>query len=297
MRVKKLLNSIGHDVDTISPGARVYDAMELMGKKEVGAIVVVDKEKMVGILSEQDYARKIILKGKNSRETTVREIMTADVIHTSPDKKLQKCLSLMMKNRIHHLPVLEKVLADPAAKALYLFPLKALAQDQLRAFEEMAACCGGAISPAAEIYDGDTSAWHRKRIRQNPPNVLMTNPEMLHLSFLAHHPKWSDFFSGLQMVVVDEVHTYRGILGSHMAQLFRRLQRVCAFYGASPTFVFSSATVANPGQLVDQLTGLEVQTIAESGAPQGRRHVVFVNPPDGPVQTAIQGFAFYGSSP
>ena len=108
MRVKKLLKSTGHDVDTISPDARVYDAMELMGKKEIGAIVVVEKEKMVRIVSEQDYERKIILKGKNSKETPVREIMTADVIHTSPENKLEKCLSLMMKKRIHQLPVLEK---------------------------------------------------------------------------------------------------------------------------------------------------------------------------------------------
>ena len=108
MRVKKLLNSVGNNVQTISPEARVHDAMVLMGKNEVGAIVVVEKDKMVGILSEQDYARKIILKGKNPKGTAVREIMTADVIHTSPEKKLKKCLSLMMKKRIHHLPVLEK---------------------------------------------------------------------------------------------------------------------------------------------------------------------------------------------
>jgi CBS domain-containing protein len=108
MRVRKLLNSIGHEVDTISPDAKVYDAMQLMGEKEIGAIVVVEKEKMVGILSEEDYARKIILVGKSSTETTVREIMTEDVIHTSPEKKLDKCLSLMMKKRIHQLPVLEK---------------------------------------------------------------------------------------------------------------------------------------------------------------------------------------------
>jgi CBS domain-containing protein len=108
MQVKKLLDSIEHDLNTISPEAKVYEAMELMGKKEVGAIVVVENEKMVGILSEEDYARKIILEGKNSRATTVREIMTADVIHASPENKLEKCLSLMMKKRIHHLPVLEK---------------------------------------------------------------------------------------------------------------------------------------------------------------------------------------------
>ncbi|MGD9239903.1 MAG: CBS domain-containing protein [Desulfobacterales bacterium] len=108
MQVKKLLDSIEHDLNTISPEAKVYEAMELMGKKEVGAIVVVENEKMVGILSEEDYARKIILEGKNSRATTVREIMTADVVHASPENKLEKCLSLMMKKRIHHLPVLEK---------------------------------------------------------------------------------------------------------------------------------------------------------------------------------------------
>ena len=108
MRVKRLLNSNGHEVHTISPDAKASDAIQLMGEKEVSAIVVVENENMVGILSEEDYARKIILAGKNSTETTVREIMTADVIHTSPEKKLDKCLSVMMKKRIHQLPVLEK---------------------------------------------------------------------------------------------------------------------------------------------------------------------------------------------
>jgi CBS domain-containing protein len=108
MRVKKLLDSIGHDVNTVSPGATVYDALALMAKKEIGALVVVEKKKMVGIISERDYARKIILKGKSSKETLVREIMTSDVIHVSPDQKVGKCLSLMTKKRIRHMPVLEK---------------------------------------------------------------------------------------------------------------------------------------------------------------------------------------------
>ena len=107
MRVKKLLDSIGHDVNTVSPGATVYDALALMAKKEVGALVVVENGKMVGIISERDYARKIILKGKSSKETLVREIMTSDVIHVSPDQKVGKCLSLMTKKRIRHIPVLE----------------------------------------------------------------------------------------------------------------------------------------------------------------------------------------------
>ena len=108
MRVKKLLDSTGRDVDTISPDETVYDALALMAEKEIGALVVVKKGKMVGILSERDYARKIILKGKSSKETRVREIMTSDVVHVSPDNKVGKCLSLMTKKRIRHMPVLEK---------------------------------------------------------------------------------------------------------------------------------------------------------------------------------------------
>ena len=108
MRVKELLNSIGRDVNTISPGVTVYDALALMAEKEIGALVVLEKKKMVGISSERDYARKIILKGKSSKETLVREIMTSDVIHVSPDQKVGKCLSLMTKKRIRHMPVLEK---------------------------------------------------------------------------------------------------------------------------------------------------------------------------------------------
>ncbi len=108
MRVKALLNSMGRDVDTISPDVTVYDALALMAKKEIGALVVLENKKMVGILSERDYARKIILKGKSSKETLVREIMTSDVIHVSPDQKVGKCLSLMTKKRIRHMPVLEK---------------------------------------------------------------------------------------------------------------------------------------------------------------------------------------------
>jgi DEAD/DEAH box helicase domain-containing protein len=190
------------------------------------------------------------------------------------------------KTLIYNLPVMEKILKNPDSKALYIFPLKALAQDQLRTFEAMIQY-SKEIAPTIAIYDGDTSAWHRKRIRESPPNVLLTNPEMIHLSLLPHHQKWSDFFGKLEMVVVDEVHTYRGIMGSHMAQVFRRLQRICAYYGAAPTFVFCSATVSNPAQLTRQLTGLNVNTITKSGAPLGKKHVVFINPLQGPAQTAI----------
>jgi DEAD/DEAH box helicase domain-containing protein len=190
------------------------------------------------------------------------------------------------KSLIYNLPVLERYQADVNSRSLYIFPLKALAQDQLRGFEQMAAHFGG-NQPTAAIYDGDTSAYRRKRIREAPPNVILTNPEMLHLSLLAHHRKWKHFFEGLQTVVVDEVHTYRGVMGSHVAQIFRRFHRICRRYGTSPTFVFSSATVANPARLARQLTGLPVTAITQSGAPRGNRHLVFINPETGPAQTAI----------
>ena len=189
------------------------------------------------------------------------------------------------KTLIYNLPLMESVLKNPDARAIYLFPLKALAQDQLRLFQALAS--DGGIDASAAIYDGDTSAWHRKKIRQAVPNALLTNPEMLHLSLLPFHHNWEALFANLKMVVVDEVHTYRGVMGSHMAQVFRRLLRICRHYGSSPTFVFCSATVANPSELVHGLTGLEVETITESTAPKGRRHVVFVDSMEGPAQTTI----------
>ncbi len=190
------------------------------------------------------------------------------------------------KTMTYNLPLLEKVLEDARSRGLYIFPLKALAQDQLRIFDEMGALLK-TIKPTARIYDGDTSAWHRKRIREKPPNVILTNPEMLHLALLPYHQSWSTFFSNLKLVVIDEVHTYRGVMGSHMAQVFRRFIRVCNYYGAAPTFIFSSATIANPAQLATQLTGLQVKTIIKNGAPQGKRHVVFINPYEGSAQSAI----------
>ncbi len=190
------------------------------------------------------------------------------------------------KTLIYNLPVIGRILENPRSRALYLFPLKALAQDQLRAFGEMSSVFQK-LSPTAAIYDGDTTAWNRKKIRENPPNVILTNPEMLHLTFLAHHEKWGQFLSAIDFVVIDEVHTYRGILGSHMAQVLRRFRRILAEYGAEPVFVFSSATIGNPADLCSSLTGLDVSAVEQTGAPEGKRHLVFINPVDSPARTAI----------
>jgi len=190
------------------------------------------------------------------------------------------------KTYIYNIPVIEKYLQDNHSKALYIFPLKALAQDQLRNLEAiMAPLHSGAFSAA--IYDGDTTQWHRKRLRENPPHVLLTNPEMVHLSMLAHHPKWESFFLNLNTIVVDEIHTYRGVMGSHMAQVFRRLQRICAYYGSKPNYIFCSATVGNPSELARQLTGFDVKEISKSGAPRGKRHIIYYDPIDSPAQAAI----------
>ncbi len=190
------------------------------------------------------------------------------------------------KSLIYNLPVIERCMARPDAGAVYIFPLKALAQDQLRAFRRMAAHIPD-ISVTAEIYDGDTPDSARRKIRADCPNILLTNPEMIHLSMLPHHHLWSDFFRRLEIVVVDEVHTYRGVMGSHMAQIFRRFLRICDKYGASPTFVFSSATIANPSQLAEQLTGLQTETVSVSGSPRGKQHLVFLDSEEGPVVTVL----------
>lgn len=192
------------------------------------------------------------------------------------------------KTMVYNLPVLEQLLQDPDSHALYLFPLKALAQDQLKTFNELAMLLPEERRPHAAIYDGDTTAYRRKKMRDNPPNVILTNPEMLHLSMLAYHERWMNFLAGLTHIVVDEVHTYRGIMGSNMAMLFRRLLRICSYYGAEPSFVFSSATVGNPAELCTSLTGLDVSAITESGASSGERNFIFFNPMVSPYSAAIQ---------
>ncbi len=191
------------------------------------------------------------------------------------------------KSLVYNLPMIETILSNDKAHGLYVFPLKALAQDQHRAFGHLAAALSSK-PPTAAIYDGDTTAWFRKKIRNTPPNVLITNPEMIHLSLLPYHSQWAGFFQRLKLVVIDEVHVYRGIMGSNMALVFQRLLRICRYYGARPTIVLCSATVGNPAQLAGQLTGLPVTPVVESGSPRGRRHLVLMDPLAGPAQATIQ---------
>jgi DEAD/DEAH box helicase domain-containing protein len=194
------------------------------------------------------------------------------------------------KTLIYNLPVLESLLQDPRGHALYLFPLKALEQDQFKTLQELDAALP-CPSLTAAIYDGDTPPAQRQAIKAHPPHVLISNPDMLHMGLMPYHASWSGFFARLKFVVIDEVHTYRGIMGSHMAQVLRRLKRICAHYGSHPQFLLSSATIAQPDIFVRTLTGLDIEIITESGAPQSGRHFLFLNPPGGAPVTAARIFA------
>lgn len=182
------------------------------------------------------------------------------------------------KTLCYNLPVANRLLANPGARALYLFPTKALAQDQLAELASLSAALGHKI--AAYTYDGDTPQDQRARIRK-AAQVIVSNPDMLHTGILPHHTRWASFFQGLQTVVLDEVHTYRGVLGSHVANVIRRLKRICAFYGSSPRFVCCSATIANPADLVARLIEEPVTLVGEEedGSPKGEKHLLFYNPP------------------
>jgi DEAD/DEAH box helicase domain-containing protein len=182
------------------------------------------------------------------------------------------------KSLVYALPALEAALADPSAHALFLFPLKALEQDQAKKLAADATALGLPPQRTVAVYDGDTPPGLRAKIRRDPPNVIVTTPDMLHLGLLPHHASWERFFRGLSLVVVDELHTYRGLFGSHVAQVLRRLDRVCAFHAARPRFVCASATVANPGELAQLVTGRAPTVVFADGAPRTRRELLLFNP-------------------
>jgi DEAD/DEAH box helicase domain-containing protein len=236
------------------------------------------------------------------------------------------------KSLLYNLPVLEKLAEDPEAHALYIFPLKALEQDQAMKLGEFIkaaglevpplptpAIAGGAcneLSPSATavgacdeasptaqdarhnkggvsfgIYDGDTPTSDRAKMRKSPPSILITNPDMLHLSIMGYHASWEDFLRGLKYVVIDELHVYRGVFGSHILHVLHRLDRLCRYYGAEPIYIATSATIAEAGQLAEQLTGLPFKLIEDSGAPLSKRHFIFFNPEDSYLTFALSLFA------
>jgi len=182
------------------------------------------------------------------------------------------------KSLIYNLALVELLSQEGAGHGLYLFPLKALAQDQYQAFVTLNQELPKELQLKAAVYDGDTSPSQRRRIKENLPNVIISNPDMLHLGFLPFHQQWESFFGNLRLVVIDEIHTYRGIFGSHVVQVLRRLQRVCRLYGSEPRYILLSATIENARDFASRLTGLEFRAMEENGAPQAARHFFFINP-------------------
>ncbi|MEH7331334.1 DEAD/DEAH box helicase [Neobacillus drentensis] len=180
------------------------------------------------------------------------------------------------KTLCYNLPVLQTILSNPNARALYMFPTKALAQDQKSEINEFIQAAGVDIN--SYTYDGDTPANIRQRVRQ-AGHVVITNPDMLHSAILPHHTKWVSLFENLKFVVIDELHTYRGVFGSHVANVIRRLKRICRYYGSNPVFICTSATIANPLDLAEKLTEEIMHLIDNNGAPSGRKHFLFYNPP------------------
>ena len=194
------------------------------------------------------------------------------------------------KSLIYNAAVLSSLLADPRGRALYVFPLKALEQDQHAELQSLLAELNGSPGDGlrAAIYDGDTSPHERRKIRENPPHILITTPDMLHGGILAFRETWESFLAELRFVVLDELHAYSGIFGSHVLHVVRRLNRICAACGSDPRYIACSATIGNPAEFAARLCNREFTAVAESGAPAAARHFLFLNPPESPNTAAAR---------
>jgi DEAD/DEAH box helicase domain-containing protein len=181
------------------------------------------------------------------------------------------------KTLCYNLPIINSLIRNPKGRFLYLFPTKALAQDQLTNLQDLLISVG-IDTNQANIYDGDTPQHTRSVIRRDSA-IILTNPDMLHTGILPHHTGWQDFFTALRFVVIDEMHAYRGVFGSHVANVIRRLKRICLFYGSQPQFILTSATIANPQELAERLIEKPVKVIDQDGSPHGERHFLIYNPP------------------
>ena len=199
----------------------------------------------------------------------VREVLAGrDIVVVTP--------TASGKTMCYNLPVLNSILKDPDSRALYLFPTKALSADQVSELYELIELAG--LDIKTYTYDGDTPVAARKAVRQ-AGHIVVTNPDMLHSGILPHHTTWVKLFENLRYIVIDEIHTYRGVFGSNLANVLRRLMRLCEFYGSHPQFILCSATIADPLELAETLTGRSITMVDDNGAPQGVRHFVFYDPP------------------
>lgn len=231
---------------------------------EYGSIPREIHAKLVGALEERGIHRLY-----THQSTAVEAILRGEhVVIVTP--------TASGKTLCYNLPVLQSVLMNPESRSLYLFPTKALSQDQVAELHGMVESLG--VDIKTYTFDGDTPVAARKAIRL-VGHIVVTNPDMLHQGILPHHTKWVKLFENLKYVVIDEVHSYRGVFGSHLANLVRRLKRICSFYGSSPQFIGCSATIANPKELFEELVEEKVVLVDNNGAPRGEKHFIFYNPP------------------
>src|SRR6202795_3638997 len=214
-------------------------------------------------------------RAKGIQELYSHQALTAELVHDG-ENVVVVTPTASGKTLCYNLPVLNAVLENTDTRALYLFPTKALAQDQLAELHDLSQRlddCFGVFT-----YDGDTPGDARRAIRERG-HIILTNPDMLHTGILPHHTRWMRLFENLRYIVLDELHTYRGVFGSHLANVLRRLARIAEFYGSKPQFICCSATIANPGELATQLIERPVEVVEENGAPAGEKLFVFYNPP------------------
>ncbi len=237
---------------------RIKDALTEMG--------------IVSLYSHQNEAFSLALSGK-------------DIVIVTP--------TASGKTFCYNLPVIETMLRDEKARALYLFPSKALAQDQMSELRKISSAMCFDIKPFT--YDGDTSAQKRRAARETG-RILITNPDMLSVGILPHHEYWADFFRNLKFIIVDELHTYKGVFGSHLANIFTRAARICAFYGSHPIFICCSATIANPLEHAEALTGRKMEMISENGAPSPEKDIIIYSPPLAEKKTKTRRSSLFDSA-
>jgi DEAD/DEAH box helicase domain-containing protein len=234
-------------------GAKFGEIKNGVHKKVIQAL---KKDKMFPLYTHQSDAVNAVMKGKN-------------IVITTPNAS--------GKTLCYSIPIFDMLCKDPEGRALYITPTKALEQDQLLRFRKFYISLKE--RPSAETYDGDTPEPKRKEIKKRFPSIILTNPDELHYGILPFHKSWANFFKNLKYVAIDEMHIYQGVFGSHVANIFRRLRRVCNFYGSDPIFICASATIANPKNFAEDLIGADFTVIDNNGAPQGPKYFIFWNPP------------------
>jgi len=213
--------------------------------------------------------------GKGIRQLYSHQAAAAEAVHAGKNVVIVTPTA-SGKTLCYNLPILNAILESSDSRALYLFPTKALAQDQLAELHDLNQRLDNRFG--VFTYDGDTPSDARKAIREKG-HIVLTNPDMLHTGILPHHTRWTRLFENLRYIVIDELHIYRGVFGSHLCNVLRRLQRIARFYGRAPQFICSSATIANPGELAARLLEADVEVLNANGAPAAEKTLVFYNPP------------------